>query len=79
MAKVLESCRKVDLLGRITIPKELRKKHAITDTTLLSISELDDKIVIQKAMPACKICGSQQEVDESLQVCRTCSIKIKNI
>ncbi|MDD4492840.1 MAG: AbrB/MazE/SpoVT family DNA-binding domain-containing protein [Eubacteriales bacterium] len=75
---MLGSCRKIDPLGRVTIPKELRRKYGISDKTLLSISELDDKIVIQKAVPACKLCGSEQDVDEHLMVCAVCSIRIKN-
>lgn len=75
---MLGSCRRIDPLGRVTIPKELRKKYAISDKTLLSIRELGDKIVIQKAVPACKLCGSEQDVDEYMMVCEECSAKIKN-
>ncbi|HBR03694.1 MAG TPA: AbrB family transcriptional regulator [Ruminiclostridium sp.] len=75
---MLGSCRKIDTLGRVTIPKEMRKKYAITDETLLSITEQNDKIVIQKAIPTCKLCGSEQDVDESIMVCKRCSEKIKN-
>lgn len=75
---MLGSCRKIDPLGRVTIPKELRNKYAITDNTLLNITELNDKIIIQKAMPACKLCGSEQNVDESIMVCKNCSLQIKN-
>ena len=75
---MLGSCRKIDILGRVTIPMELRKKYAITDKTLLNITEKNDKIVIQKAIPTCRICGSEQDVDETLRVCRECSAKIKN-
>lgn len=75
---MLESCRRIDLLGRVTIPRELRKKHGISDRALLCIREVDQRIVIEKVSAACRLCRSEEDVDEEIRVCNACKEKIKS-
>ncbi|MEK4688153.1 AbrB/MazE/SpoVT family DNA-binding domain-containing protein [Bacillus sp. FSL M8-0256] len=40
--------RKLDQLGRIVLPQEMRKNLGIFDRDLMEISTVDDKIVLKK-------------------------------
>ena len=50
--------RKVDELGRIVLPIELRRTLDIEERDALGIYLDGDKIVLQKYEPACLFCGS---------------------
>ncbi|MBQ4064581.1 MAG: AbrB/MazE/SpoVT family DNA-binding domain-containing protein, partial [Clostridia bacterium] len=55
--------RKVDELGRIVLPIELRKSMEIDkkgDAVEIFID--DDRIVLKKYQPACVFCGDADEV-----------------
>lgn len=74
--------RKVDELGRIVIPKELRKKFGITDNVdYFEISVEGDTILLKKYEPGCVLCGGTEglvEVD-GREICAACRAKIKSI
>ena len=50
--------RKVDELGRIVLPIELRRTLDITERDELEIFLENDRIILQKFEPACTFCGS---------------------
>jgi len=50
--------RKVDDLGRIVLPIELRRVLDIAERDELEIFVEGDRIVLQKYEPACVFCGS---------------------
>lgn len=52
--------RKVDELGRIVLPIELRRTLDIEERDSLEIYLDGDRIVLQKYEPACLFCGSEQ-------------------
>lgn len=54
--------RKVDELGRIVLPIELRRTLNINEKDSLEIFVDNDKIVLQKYEPACIFCGSADDV-----------------
>lgn len=58
MMKATGIVRNVDPLGRIVIPKELRRTMVIDEGTPLEIFVNEDKIVLRKYEPACTFCGS---------------------
>jgi len=67
--------RRVDDLGRVFIPKELRLTHDITEGDPLEIFT-DDKgnLVLRKYTPGCTICGgidSLQQYNGKL-ICLSC-------
>ena len=70
--------RKMDELGRIVLPLETRNKLQLTADTVLQIFEDGDKIILQKSIPSCKVCGSINNIHPELTVCRECIEKIKN-
>lgn len=66
--------RRVDDLGRIVIPVEIRRSHGIEVGSPLSISIEDDKIVLTRPDDACVICGgdSQTVKIKDRNVCLNC-------
>lgn len=50
--------RKVDELGRIVLPIELRRTLDIAERDELEIYMENDRIILQKFEPACVFCGS---------------------
>ena len=66
--------RKVDELGRIVLPIELRRTLNINEKDSLEIFVDNDKIVLQKYEPACIFCGSADDVVnyKGRNVCAEC-------
>ena len=54
--------RKVDDLGRIVLPIELRRTLDIAERDELEIFMENNRIVLQKYEPACIFCGSARNV-----------------
>lgn len=54
--------RKVDELGRIVLPIELRRNLDIAERDELEIYMEGDKIVLQKYEPCCIFCSSSQDL-----------------
>ena len=52
--------RKVDELGRVVIPIELRRTLGIEEKDALEIYTDNEKIVLKKYEPACIFCQSQK-------------------
>ena len=75
MLKSLGIVRKVDSLGRIVIPKELRTTmNIVEDETVLEISSDGEKIVLSKYNPGCHCCGNMGNLVEvmGLKICNEC-------
>lgn len=66
--------RKVDDLGRIVLPIELRRVLDIEDKDPLEIYVDDDAIVLKKYQPACVFCASSEDVViyKGRNVCKHC-------
>lgn len=66
--------RKVDDLGRIVIPAEMRKGFGIKDGDLLDISVEGERIIFSKRQDACVFCSSTSDLKEfkSRMVCAAC-------
>jgi transcriptional pleiotropic regulator of transition state genes len=66
--------RKIDELGRIVIPKELRTTLNIEDRAPLEIFVKDNYIMLQKHEPSCVFCGSSDNISEfkGKNVCKSC-------
>ncbi|MBE6090715.1 MAG: AbrB/MazE/SpoVT family DNA-binding domain-containing protein [Clostridium beijerinckii] len=50
--------RKLDPLGRIVIPKEIRKVLGINDGDSMEIIKVDNEVVVRKYIKGCIFCGS---------------------
>ncbi len=70
--------RKVDELGRVVLPIELRRSMNIDVRDSLEIYVDGDSIILKKYEPACIFCGSANDVKEYMgkNVCVTCAKKI---
>ena len=71
--------RKIDELGRIVIPIELREKLEIEVKDPIEIYVDNDKIVLKKHEPSCLFCGNTKELVnyKDKLVCTKCISKIK--
>ncbi len=72
--------RKVDELGRIVIPAELREYFGINTKDKLEISTDGDRIILRKVSSSCIFCGASDNVTvfgEKL-ICEDCIKKIKS-
>lgn len=66
--------RKVDELGRVVIPIELRRTMDIEEKDGLEIYVDNDRIILRKYEPACVFCGNADEVThfKKKNVCKDC-------
>ena len=73
--------RRVDELGRIVIPMELRKSMDIKEKDSLEILTDNGAIVLRKYSNTCVFCGEGEDVIEfgGKHICPACLEKIKNI
>ncbi len=67
--------RKVDELGRVVIPIELRRTLGIEEKDALEIYVDNEKIILKKYEPACVFCGNAGDVQHyrGKLVCRQCA------
>jgi len=67
--------RKVDELGRVVIPIELRRTLGIDEKDALEIYVDQEKIILKKYEPACVFCGSADDVQNfrGKLVCKECA------
>jgi len=66
--------RRIDELGRVVLPKELRMTRGITEGAPMEIFVEGDDIVIRKYQPGCRNCGSLEALTTvgDTTLCRTC-------
>ncbi len=67
--------RKVDELGRVVIPIELRRTMGIDEKDALEIYVDNEKIILKKYEPACIFCGNAVDVQDykGKRVCKNCA------
>ena len=54
--------RKIDELGRIVLPMEIRKTMELNSRDAIEIFVENDKIILKKYLPACLFCGSTDDI-----------------
>ncbi len=66
--------RRIDELGRIVLPIELRNKMDIKNKDSIEIFVEEDKIILKKYVPACLFCGNADDVIyyKNKLVCKHC-------
>lgn len=71
--------RRIDDLGRIVIPMELRRTLGINVKDPIAIFVEGDRIILQKHRDACVLCGSEEDVRSVRErpVCAECIGAIK--
>ena len=73
--------RKIDELGRIVVPIELRNKLNINIKDEVEIYVEKSSIIIKKYDPSCVFCGKSKDLTEfeDKLICNKCLEKLKNI
>ncbi len=76
MMKSTGIVRKVDELGRVVIPIELRRTLGIDEKDALEIYVDNEKIILKKYEPACVFCGNASDVQnyKGKLVCKECAL-----
>ena len=71
--------RRVDELGRIVIPKHIRKKLGLETRTKVAFEAEGDRLIITKAFPTCVICGAEDKLLEikDKHICADCANTLK--
>lgn len=68
------TARRIDALGRVVLPADVRKVLGLNPGDLLAIEVNGEGIVLSKAWTHCALCGSHDQLSDyrDKQVCRTC-------
>ncbi len=71
--------RKVDELGRIVLPIELRRTLDIEERDALEIYVEDDSIILRKYQQSCVFCDSTRDLInfKGRNVCADCAAKLR--
>ena len=66
--------RKIDSVGRVVLPIELRKTLNISDDSSLEIFVDEDKIILKKYQPACIFCQEDKDIVffRGKNICKNC-------
>lgn len=66
--------RKVDNLGRVVVPKEIRKAFEMDNNDLVEIYTDKDSVILKKYCPECVFCGKVDYVHqfEGKNICSAC-------
>ncbi len=77
--KALGAIRKIDGLGRITLPKSVRDKFDLPDRTAIEIYTNDEGIVLRKYIGGCIFCDEAKNVRifEGKKICASCYAKLQ--
>lgn len=73
--------RKVDELGRIVLPIEMRRTLDIAEKDSLEIYVEGENIILRKYMAACIFCGNGKDIIDfnGKNVCRECAAKLRQL
>ncbi len=71
--------RKLDVLGRMVLPKSLRETLNLDFKDPLEIYVDGDQIILKKYEPACVFCGDARNVEnfKGKNICENCLIEMK--
>ena len=74
MGKAVGITRRLDELGRIVIPIELRRTLDIAEKDALEIYVDGEEIILKKYEPACIFCGNARDVInyKGKNICTSC-------
>lgn len=73
--------RKVDELGRVVIPIELRRTLSIAEKDALEIFTEGDTIVLRKYEPLCYLCSGSEDLKSyrEKRICSDCIEEVKKL
>lgn len=70
--------RRIDELGRLVVPSELRRVFKLREGDELEISVEGDRIILQKRQDLCLFCSAENpEVEfKDRRICRVCASEL---
>ena len=74
--------RRVDELGRVVLPKELRRTMEIKEKDPMEIFTDGDSIVLRPYRVRCKHCGSEDELldaGRNIVICKSCALVVTDM
>ena len=73
--------RQIDELGRMVLPKELRRAFGIDVKDSLEIFTDGNRIILQKYQPACMFCSTADDtvLFKDHRICRACLDELKKL
>ena len=71
--------RNIDEMGRLVLPKEMRRKMDIESGDEIEFYAEDDRIVLRKYQPSCLFCGGEVALVEykGKRLCAECIAEMK--
>jgi transcriptional pleiotropic regulator of transition state genes len=81
MMKPAGVVRKVDQLGRIVLPKSLRKRYLMNEGDPVEILVQGDHIILERYRPKCVFCGNIDQVSDFKErhVCGVCLAEMNEL
>ena len=66
--------RKIDDLGRLVLPAEIRRRFGLTEGTHVEIQVEGDRVILHKVEDACVFCGGGEQLRQfrDRKVCAAC-------
>lgn len=73
--------RELDSLGRIVLPKSLRRIYDLNEKDGLEIFTEGDMLILRKYTPFCVFCGSSDGIENyrGKNICRNCMDEISDL
>lgn len=67
--------RKLDELGRVVLPIEIRRTFNLAEKDAVEIFVEDDRIILKKHQPNCLLCGEDKNLIEfkGKLICKSCA------
>jgi transcriptional pleiotropic regulator of transition state genes len=74
------TARRIDRLGRVVVPAELRKMMGIHESELLDFRFVDGHIEILRVVPECVLCGATEELTtvRDKHLCERCLKSVRH-
>lgn len=78
MLKATGIVRRMDDLGRVVIPKEMRRMLGIKEGDPVEFYVNGDQVIVKKYSPGCMLCDSLDQLQDfnGKRICLECRIKI---
>jgi transcriptional pleiotropic regulator of transition state genes len=73
--------RRIDELGRVVIPIELRRTLGVEEKDPMEIFVQDDMVIFKKFQPGCTFCGNVEHVKthQGKAICQTCITALQTV
>jgi AbrB family looped-hinge helix DNA binding protein len=71
--------RRVDRLGRIVIPLEMREKYGLCEGTEIEFLDSGDGVTVRSTEPFCKLCRAKIDSGSNIPLCDNCIAEVTKL